>query len=203
MARGYYTRTVIAAWDFRNGSLTRRWTFDSNSAGSAVRGQGNHQLSVADVDADGRDEIIYGATTIDDNGTLLWTTGLGHGDALHVGDLDPARAGLEVFKVDEDDQPAGRLDGRRPHRPGHLAAPPPAAATTAAASPATSTPAAPAPSPGRRPTDGLRNATGGVSVGRKPVARPTSWPGGTATRCANCSTAPTSTSTAPAATPAC
>jgi rhamnogalacturonan endolyase len=103
MARGYYTRTVVVAWDFRNGALTRRWTFDSNSSVNAgTAGQGNHQLSVADVDRDGRDEIVYGALTIDDNGAKLWNTGHGHGDALHVGDLDPARAGLEVFKVSED-----------------------------------------------------------------------------------------------------
>ncbi|WP_033342767.1 rhamnogalacturonan lyase [Catenuloplanes japonicus] len=104
MARGYYTRTVVAAWDFRNGALTRKWTFDSNSStnGSAWAGQGNHQLSIADVDADGKDEIIYGAIAIDDNGAGLWRTGQGHGDALHVGDLIPSRAGLEVFKVDED-----------------------------------------------------------------------------------------------------
>jgi hypothetical protein len=103
MARGYYTRTVIAAWDFRNGALTRRWTFDSNSSTNAgTAGQGNHQLSVADVDADGRDEIVYGSLTVDDNGAKLWNTGHGHGDALHVGDLNPARAGLEVFKVSED-----------------------------------------------------------------------------------------------------
>ncbi|GAA1009373.1 rhamnogalacturonan lyase [Acrocarpospora pleiomorpha] len=102
MSRGYYTRTVIAAWDFRNGTLTRRWTFDSNSAGSQYAGQGNHQLSIGDVDQDGRDEIIFGAMTINDNGSPLWNTGLGHGDALHVGDLNPARAGLEVFKVSEE-----------------------------------------------------------------------------------------------------
>ncbi|RQW99876.1 rhamnogalacturonan lyase, partial [Micromonospora inaquosa] len=103
MARGYYTRAVIAAWDFRDGTLRKRWTFDSNSSGNgAAAGQGNHQLSVADVDADGRQEIVYGAATIDDNGRLLHSTGNGHGDALHVGDLDPGRSGLEVFKVDED-----------------------------------------------------------------------------------------------------
>ncbi|MEU4428830.1 rhamnogalacturonan lyase [Actinoplanes sp. NPDC024001] len=103
MARGYYTRSVVVAWDFRNGALTRRWTFDSSSSTNAgTAGQGNHQLSVADVDADGRDEIIYGALAIDDNGARLWNTGLGHGDALHVGDLDPNRGGLEVFKVSED-----------------------------------------------------------------------------------------------------
>ncbi|MFI5892362.1 cellulose binding domain-containing protein [Actinoplanes sp. NPDC051513] len=103
MARGYYTRSVIVAWDFRNGALTRRWTFDSNASGnSAYAGQGNHQLSIADVDADGKDEIIYGAMAVDDNGGRLWNTGNGHGDAVHVGDLDPSRPGLEEFKVDED-----------------------------------------------------------------------------------------------------
>ncbi|TDB69883.1 rhamnogalacturonan lyase, partial [Micromonospora sp. KC723] len=103
MARGYYTRAVIAAWDFRNGTLMKRWTFDSNASGnSAAYGQGNHSLSIADVDGDGRQEIVYGAATIDDNGRLLWSTGYGHGDAGHVGDLDPSRAGLEYFKVSED-----------------------------------------------------------------------------------------------------
>jgi hypothetical protein len=102
MSRGYYTRTVIAAWDFRNGQLTKRWTFDSNVAGSEYAGQGDHQFSVADVDQDGKDEIVFGAMCIDDNGAPLWNTHNGHGDALHVGDLDPSRPGLEVFKVDED-----------------------------------------------------------------------------------------------------
>jgi rhamnogalacturonan endolyase len=102
MSRGYYTRSVIAAWDFRNGSLTKRWTFDSNVSGSQYAGQGNHSLSVADVDQDGKDEIIFGAMTINDNGQPLWNTRNGHGDAMHVGDLDPSRAGLEVFKVSED-----------------------------------------------------------------------------------------------------
>ncbi|MGZ3118788.1 rhamnogalacturonan lyase [Streptomyces sp. H62] len=105
MARGYYTRSVIAAWDWRDGRFTRRWTFDTNSstnAGKGYDGQGNHQLSVADIDGDGKDEIVYGAMAVDDNGNGLWTTRNGHGDAMHVGDLDPSRAGLEEFKVDED-----------------------------------------------------------------------------------------------------
>ncbi|OEJ23806.1 hypothetical protein AR457_04140 [Streptomyces agglomeratus] len=110
MARGYYTRSVIAAWDWRGGKFTRRWTFDSSSstnAGKGFDGQGNHSLSVADVDADGRDEIVYGAMTVDDNGNGLWTTRLGHGDAGHVGDLNPSRAGLEYFKVSEDSSKPG------------------------------------------------------------------------------------------------
>ena len=102
MSRGYYTRSVIAAWDWRNGALTQRWVFDSNSAGSQYAGQGNHQLSIADVDQDGKDEIVFGAMTINENGQPLWNTRNGHGDAMHVGDLDPSRSGLEVYKVSED-----------------------------------------------------------------------------------------------------
>lgn len=106
-ARGYYTRAVIVAWDWRNGQLTQRWTFDSNVSGSQYQDQGNHQLSIADVDADGKDEIIYGSMAINDNGAPLWNTNLRHGDTLHVGDLIPSRPGLEVFKPDENtDQPA-------------------------------------------------------------------------------------------------
>ncbi|MFJ5683594.1 rhamnogalacturonan lyase [Streptomyces sp. NPDC093099] len=105
MARGYYTRTVISAWDFNGGQLTRRWTFDTNSStnsGKGYDGQGNHALTVGDVDGDGRDEIVYGSMAVDDNGSGLWTTRNGHGDAAHLGDLDPSRPGLEYFKVDED-----------------------------------------------------------------------------------------------------
>lgn len=104
MCRGYYTRTTLAAWDWRNGVLTQRWLFDTGHSGgpySDYKEQGNHQLSVADVDADGRDEIIYGACTIDDDGTGLYTTGLRHGDALHVSDLDPARPGYERWGIHE------------------------------------------------------------------------------------------------------
>jgi len=117
MTRGYYTRAVLTAWDWRGGKLSRRWTFDSDSgpeSNRAYRGQGNHQLSVADVDGDGRDEIIFGAATIDDDGRGLYSTGLGHGDALHVSDLDPDRPGLEVFDIQErfDDAGANFRDAR-------------------------------------------------------------------------------------------
>jgi hypothetical protein len=103
MARGYYTRSVISAWDFRGGQLTQRWTFDSAAQSNrpAWEGKGNHQLSVADVDGDGRDEIVYGSMAIDDNGRGLWQNNTHHGDALHVGDFIPSRPGLEVFKPSE------------------------------------------------------------------------------------------------------
>ncbi|HSI09262.1 MAG: rhamnogalacturonan lyase [Rariglobus sp.] len=108
-ARGYYTRTVISAWDLRGGKLVKRWTFDTNvgSGNRAYAGQGNHQISIADVDGDGKDEIVYGAMVLDDDGKGLHSTGLGHGDALHVGDLDPTRAGLEIFDIQERFDDAG------------------------------------------------------------------------------------------------
>lgn len=106
-ARGYYTRTVITAWHFEGGELVPLWTFDSDEAGERYAGQGNHNLSVADVDGDGNDEIIYGSLALDDDGTPLWNTGYGHGDALHVGAFAPDNEGLEVFKVDEDSAQPG------------------------------------------------------------------------------------------------
>lgn len=115
-SRGYYTRTVLAAWDFRDGKLTNRWTFDSSSSeeNKKFAGQGNHNLSVGDVDNDGKDEIVFGAMVVDDNGKGLYSTGLGHGDALHLSDLDPDRPGLEVFDIQErfDDAGAHFRDAR-------------------------------------------------------------------------------------------
>lgn len=105
MARGYYTRTVVAAYDFRDGGLTQRWVFDTGNSSSGplagYRGQGAHSLTVGDVDGDGRDEVVYGSMTIDDNGSGLYTTRLGHGDALHLADMVPSRPGLEVFQIHE------------------------------------------------------------------------------------------------------
>lgn len=102
MARGYYERTMLAAYDWKNGELTMRWLFNSEAGGlTAYSGQGNHNLSVADVDNDGKDEIVYGSMTLDDDGTGLYSTGLGHGDALHVSDMDPDHPGLEVFMPHE------------------------------------------------------------------------------------------------------
>ncbi|MFC7404322.1 rhamnogalacturonan lyase [Georgenia alba] len=106
-SRGYYTRTVVAAWDLADGELRQRWVFDSDEAGEQYEGQGNHNLSVADVDGDHRDEIVFGSMTIDDDGSVLYSTGLGHGDAMHVSDLDPRRDGLEVFAVHESMETSG------------------------------------------------------------------------------------------------
>lgn len=103
MARGYYTRTVLVAYNWRDGKITEEWVFDSDEPGNeAYAGQGNHSLAVADVDGDGKDEIIYGAMVIDNDGTGLHSTGWGHGDANHVSNLNPNRPGMEIFEAYED-----------------------------------------------------------------------------------------------------
>jgi rhamnogalacturonan endolyase len=103
-SRGYYTRTVLVAWDWRDGKLTKRWIFDSDDGTPGnrnYRGQGDHSLTIGDVDGDGKDDIIYGACCIHSGGKGFYSTGLGHGDALHLSDLDPDRPGLEVFNIHE------------------------------------------------------------------------------------------------------
>ncbi len=110
MTRGYYTRSVLSAYNFVNKKLEKIWTFDSDEPSGdnlKFRGQGNHNLTVADVDNDGKDEIVFGQMTIDDNGKGLYSTGIGHADALHVSDLDPQRPGLEVFGIQERFSDAG------------------------------------------------------------------------------------------------
>ena len=119
--RGYYTRSVIAAWDWDGRELKNRWTFDTNKPEwRSYAGQGNHNLRVADVDGDGYDEITYGSMAIDHNGRGLYNTGMGHGDAIHLianpkdnklyiwdchenrrdgSDLRDARTGKVVFQV--------------------------------------------------------------------------------------------------------
>lgn len=103
LARGIYTRHKMIAYDVNptTHELTERWRWFNNSNGP-WKGQGYHNYCVADVDWDGRDEIVYGSMVIDDNGKGLSTTGFGHGDAEQVGDLDPYRHGHEVFACMED-----------------------------------------------------------------------------------------------------
>lgn len=88
-ARGYYSRAVVFAYNWDGENLTRVWKTDSrDSANSKLAGQGNHNLSVADLDKDGKDEIIYGAAALDHDGSVAHSTGWGHGDALAVSDFD-------------------------------------------------------------------------------------------------------------------
>lgn len=104
MSRGYYTRTVITAWNWRDGQLTEVWTFDSHNGDPEnlnYAGQGYHSLSIADIDGDGKDEILFGSMVINHDGTGKYSTGLGHGDAMHVSNMNPNRNGLEIFGIHE------------------------------------------------------------------------------------------------------
>ena len=128
MLRGYYTYSYIWAVDFDGKELATKWLHASDtkttytvtngdgtsktytaplptgrtSGSRTAYGNGNHNLSVGDYDGDGCDEITLGASAINNDGTLLYSTGFGHGDALHVGDIDPDRPGMEVFTVHEE-----------------------------------------------------------------------------------------------------
>ena len=102
MCRGYYTRAVLAAFDWDGKRLKQHWIFDSNNPGcEGYAGQGNHNLRVGDVDGDGCDEILYGSCAIDHDGTGLYTTGMGHGDAMHLTGFSPDMPGLQVWDCHE------------------------------------------------------------------------------------------------------
>ena len=94
--------TVVAAFDVKNQHLVNRWVFDTRTAGSQYIGQANHSVTSGDVDGDGKDEVVLGSLVLNDDGTALYSTNLGHGDAMHLSDLDPTRPGLELFSVKED-----------------------------------------------------------------------------------------------------
>jgi len=111
MCRGYYTKTYLAAYDFDGKDLRLRWLFDSEKTDRERRksnpkalpysGQGNHNLRVGDVDGDGCDEITYGSMAVDNDGTGLYTTGMGHGDAIHLMPFYPDSTPLQVWDVHE------------------------------------------------------------------------------------------------------
>ena len=117
MCRGYYTRTVLAAFDWDGTHLQQRWVFDSSQPQwSAYSGQGNHNLRVGDVDADGCDEILYGSCTIDHDGHGLYSTGLGHGDAMHLTAFYPDSATLQVWACHENKRDGTTLRDARTGR---------------------------------------------------------------------------------------
>lgn len=109
-------RNEIVAYDYRGNTLTQRWWFKANrninnDLNSNYVGQGTYDMQPSDVDGDGKDEIVYGAMTIDDDGRPLYSTGLGHGDALHTSDMDPTRPGMEVFMPEEAPADYGPVGG--------------------------------------------------------------------------------------------
>ena len=194
MCRGYYTRAVLAAWNWRDGKLNRVWTFDSDDGtpgNRAYRGQGNHNLSASATSmATARTRSSTGHAAIDHDGKGLYSTGLGHGDAMHLSDIDPDRPGLEVFDIHETTLATPTAPSSAMRRPAELIWG--------------------KPSQRRRPGrgHGYRSASSGirdVGIGlgldrpvqlprarRSPIASParaTSASGGTATCCASCSTA--------------
>ena len=100
--RGYYTRSVLTAWDWDGKELKARWVFDTNNPEwASYAGQGNHNLRVADVDGDGCDEITYGSMAVDHDGRGLYNTGMGHGDAIHLMAFDPKSRELQVWDCHE------------------------------------------------------------------------------------------------------
>ena len=100
--RGYYAKTTAAAYRLESGKLIKRFSFDSSKyVFGNYNGQGNHNLIAADVDYDGRDELLCGSLVLDDDLTVLWCSGRGHGDAAHLADYDPLHRGMEYFSVHE------------------------------------------------------------------------------------------------------
>ncbi len=109
--RGYYTRLAVSAWDVKDKKLSQRWLFDTGfNVNAAGYGDGNHQELAADVDGDGKQEVVCGSAVIDNNGKLLYTTSNAHGDAMHIGDFDLSNPGLEIFQCLEDEvHPNGKV----------------------------------------------------------------------------------------------
>lgn len=99
--RGYYSASYVVAYDFDGKLLKQRWYHKSEDPGQGLYEQGNHNITTGDIDGDGYDEIVFGAAALNHDGSLRYRTGFGHGDAGHLGDLDPDIPGLEFFGVQE------------------------------------------------------------------------------------------------------
>lgn len=107
-ARGTYKLMVVDAWMLKEGKLSRAWHWDGDEENPVVRSMGAHSMVTGDVDGDGRDEVMLGSCMLDDNGTLLWSTGLGHSDKAYLCKLRPDMEGLQVFMVSEPKNTNGR-----------------------------------------------------------------------------------------------
>jgi len=102
VARGTYKLMMVDAWQMVGNQLKKLWRWDGDEENPVIRHQGAHNMHSADVDGDGRDEIVLGSVVLDDNGTALWSTGYGHPDKCFVTDIDPERPGLEIFYASEE-----------------------------------------------------------------------------------------------------
>ncbi len=107
-ARGTYKLMVVDAWQLHDGKLEKLWRWDGDEENPIVRSMGAHSMVAADVDGDGRDEILLGSCMLDDNGTLLWSSGLGHSDKAYLCTLKPDSEGMQVFMVSEPKKEDGR-----------------------------------------------------------------------------------------------
>lgn len=107
-ARGTYRLMVVDAWQLKNGKMEKLWRWDGDEENPVVRSQGAHNMVAGDVDGDGRDEILLGSCMLDDDGTLLWSTGLGHSDKAYLTKINPKLEGMQVFLVSEPWQTDGR-----------------------------------------------------------------------------------------------
>ena len=96
ISRGIYKNWQVWALDLKGNELVPRWKFDTADHSSKWLGMCSHCFRVADLDGDGKDEILYGSAAIDDNGSELWCSGNGHGDILHVGKFIKDRSGLQI-----------------------------------------------------------------------------------------------------------
>lgn len=107
-ARGTYKLMVVDAWQLNGNKLEKLWRWDGDEENPVIRSQGAHNMVTGDVDGDGRDEILLGSCMLNSNGTLRWSTGLGHSDKAYLTQVDPRREGMQVFLVAEPKREDGR-----------------------------------------------------------------------------------------------
>jgi len=103
--RGIYGLMKMDAWFLQDDRLHKAWSWTNQQAGWKYQGQGQHNIHVADIDNDGKDEILYGSVAVDHDGRIMWSTGNGHGDRFYLTDVDPDHPGLEVWYSYEDPHP--------------------------------------------------------------------------------------------------
>lgn len=130
VCRGTYTRMVVDAYNLKHGRLEKVWRWDGDKETPQIRAQGSHTMKIADVDGDGRDEILLGSVTLSPNGRVLWNLDMGHPDLMYLADVIPTRPGLELalgYEVKHDrngiclvDARTGAIIWGHPYKTTHL-----------------------------------------------------------------------------------